>query len=152
MEIEEVSKSSSAFIFEHEISKIKILVPLTELMKNRLYIEPTLKVLNSQSTLVSSDVVNLQDEHPTIIFGLKSLDKYDDKSYFLPPFYITFIVHDRMLQNFLLDFGASHNLMPKAIMEALGLSITKPYHELYHFDSRELKCLLVIKDLIVRLT
>ena len=57
-----------------------------------------------------------------------------------------------MIHNCLLDSGASHNLMPKAVTEALGLSITKPYHESYEFDSRAVKCLGVIKDLVVNLT
>ena len=37
-------------------------------------------------------------------------------------------------------------------MEALGLSITKPYHDLYSFDFRAVKCLGVIKDMVVNLT
>ena len=37
-------------------------------------------------------------------------------------------------------------------MEALGLSITKPYQDLYAFDSRVVKCLGVIKDMVVNLT
>ena len=41
--------------------------------------------------------------------------------------------------------------MPKAVIEALGLSITKPYHDLYAFDSRAVKCLGVIKDMVVSL-
>ena len=57
-----------------------------------------------------------------------------------------------MLHNCLLDSGASHNLMLKEIMEALGLTITKPYHDLYAFDSRVVKCLGVIKYLVVSLT
>ena len=36
-------------------------------------------------------------------------------------------------------------------MEDLGLSITKPYHDLYAFDSRAVKCLGVIKDMVVSL-
>ena len=56
-----------------------------------------------------------------------------------------------MIHNCLLDSGASHNLMPKAVKEALGLSITKPYHDLFAFDSRAVKCLGVIKDMVVSL-
>ena len=56
-----------------------------------------------------------------------------------------------MLHNCLLDSGDSHNIIPKAVMESLGLSITKPYHVLFAFDSREVKCLGVIKDLVVNL-
>jgi hypothetical protein len=50
-----------------------------------------------------------------------------------------------------MDLGASHNLMPKTIMDELGLEITKSYHELYSFDSRNMKCLGVTKYLVVTL-
>ena len=56
-----------------------------------------------------------------------------------------------MIHNCLLDSGASHNLMLKAVMEIFGFSITKPYHDLYAFDSRAVKCLGVIKDMVVSL-
>jgi len=52
----------------------------------------------------------------------------------------------------MLDSGASHNLMPKSVMEELGLEITNSYHDLYSFDSRSLKCIGLIKDLVVNLT
>ena len=42
--------------------------------------------------------------------------------------------------------------MPNTVMEALGLIVTKPYHDLYVFDSREVKCIWFIKDLVVNLT
>ena len=57
-----------------------------------------------------------------------------------------------MLQKCLLDYGASHNIMPKAVIEYLGITITKPYHDLYGFDYRGEKCLRVIKDLVASLT
>ena len=37
-------------------------------------------------------------------------------------------------------------------MDELGLEITKKYHDLYTFDSKKVKCLGVIKDLVVSLT
>jgi len=66
-------------------------------------------------------------------------------------FYITLIVHDHLLHNCMLDSSASHNLMPKLIMDKLGLEITRPYQDLYYFDSRKVKCLGMIKDLVVNL-
>jgi hypothetical protein len=42
--------------------------------------------------------------------------------------------------------------MPKAVMDELGLEITKPYHDLFSFDSRKVKFLGMIKDLAVTLT
>jgi hypothetical protein len=50
-----------------------------------------------------------------------------------------------------MDSGASCNLMPKSIMDQLGLEIIKTYHDLYSFDSRKVKCLGVIKDMVVTL-
>ena len=36
-------------------------------------------------------------------------------------------------------------------MDILGLDITRPYRDLYSFDSREVKCLGLIKYLVVAL-
>ena len=55
------------------------------------------------------------------------------------------------MKNCLLDSGASHNLMPKRVMEELGLDVTKAYHDLYSFDFKKVKCLGVIKDLVITL-
>ena len=90
-------------------------------------------MLKTQANEIPSDVINLQDGHPTIFVGSGSLDKVEKKSDFPPPFYITLIVHEKLLHNCLLDSGASHNLMPKVVMEALGMSITRPYHDLFSF-------------------
>jgi hypothetical protein len=48
--------------------------------------------------------------------------------------------------------GVSRNLMPKAIMQSLGLDITKPYSKLYSFYSKKVKCLGLIKYLVITLT
>jgi len=52
----------------------------------------------------------------------------------------------------MLDSGPSHNLIPKTVMEELGVEITRAYQDLYSFDSRAVQCLGVIKDLAVTLT
>ena len=70
-----------------------------------------------------ADVINLQDEKPTIMFGPHIENTKDC----VAPFYITLTVHNHLLHNFMLDSGASHNLMPKIIMKKLGLEITRAY-------------------------
>lgn len=72
----------------------------------------------------------------------------DDSS---PPLYTSLNIHDKVLHNCLMDLGPSHNLMPKIVMEELGLEVKKSYHDLYSFDSRRVQCLGVIKDLVVSL-
>ena len=69
-----------------------------------------------------------------------------------PPFYISLNIHDKILHNYLLESRASHKLMPKYVMDDLGLSITKPYHDRFSFDSRKVKCLGLIKDLVINLS
>jgi len=51
----------------------------------------------------------------------------------------------------MLDSKASHNLMPLSVMEHLGLQITKPYKDIYSFDSKRFKFLGMIKDVVVSL-
>ena len=71
--------------------------------------------------------------------------KYED----VPSFYISLRIHDMFLHNVMFDSSASHNLMPKIIMDSLGLDVTRPYKDIFSFDSREVKCLGLIKYLVV---
>ena len=70
----------------------------------------------------------------------------------VPPFYVSLNFHDKILHNAMHDSGASHNLIPKLIMEKLGLEITRPYKYLYSFNSRRVNFLGLIKDLCINLT
>ena len=92
-------------------------------------------MIGSANSQLPFDTVNLQEENPKIFIGSALAEKTENEAGVSPPFYITLTIHEQMIHNCLLDSGASHNLMPKAVMEALGLSITKPYHDLYAFDS-----------------
>ena len=49
------------------------------------------------------------------------------------------------------DSGASHNLMPRRIMDELGLEVTRPYKDIISFDSNKFKFLGLIKDLVISL-
>jgi ribonuclease HI len=146
-EVKEILKSPSSFSFENEVQKIKIPVPFLELIKIKEFRKYLSNELLLESSSNTTDSLNLQDEKPTVILGPLIEDR-DDSS---PPFYTSLNIHDKVLHNCLLDSGASHNLMPKAVMDELGLEITKAYHDLYSFDSRKVKCLGVIKDLVVTL-
>jgi hypothetical protein len=146
-EIREIPKFTSSFNFEHEIQKIRIPVPLTELIKHGEFKRRFSDLMKSEASSPSTDCINLQDERPAVILGPMVEDR-DDSS---PPFYTSLNIHDKVLHNCLMDSGASHNLMPKAVMEELGLEVTRAYHDLYSFDSRRVQCLGVIKDLVVSL-
>jgi hypothetical protein len=146
-EVKEVDRPQAYFILENELRKIKILVPLSELLKNEPFKKSIMKVLQPPTSVVTSDVISLQDENPAITVG----PHIEDGSDASPPFYISLNIHDKILHNCLMDSGASHNVMPKVVMEELGLEITNPYQDLYSFDSKKFKCLGLIKYLVVSL-
>jgi hypothetical protein len=142
----EVEKACPPFNFEHEMAKIKIYVPFNELIRKGEYREKIIKMLKMVGTL---DTLNVQDDHPAILFGPRNEEMNDIKG--VPLFYIILKIHDINLHNVMLESSTSHNLMPKVIMDELGLDITKPYKDLFSFDSRKVKCLGLIKDLVVSL-
>jgi hypothetical protein len=146
-EVREILKSPSSFNFENEMKNIRIPVPISELVKHEAFKMCLSKMLQPKSSSHSIDSVNLQDEKPTFILGPLVEDRYDSS----PPFYTLLNIHDKVLHKCLMDSGASHNFMPKIVMEDLGLEITKAYHDLYSFDSKKVKYLGFIKDLHVSL-
>jgi hypothetical protein len=96
------------------------------------------------------DTLNVQDDHLAILFGPLVEESGDEGD--IPPFCFSPKVHDMILHNAMLDSRASNNLMPKVIMYELGLDITIPYKYIFSFDSRKVKCLGLIEDLVVSLS
>jgi hypothetical protein len=120
---------------------------LSYLVKHEDFKRSLSKLLLPEPLNDPTDSINLQDEKPVVILDPMVEDR-DDSS---PPFYTSLNINDKVLHNCLMDSRASHNLMPKTVMEELGLEITKAYHDLYSFDSRKVKYLGVIKDIVVTL-
>jgi len=98
---------------------------------------------------VNRDAVNVLDDQPELIFGPEVNGKIVDGG--IPPFYVSLNIHDKVLHNAMFDSGASHNLMAKFVMEILDLDITRPYKDLFSFNSSQVRCLGLIKDLCVSL-
>lgn len=82
---------------------------------------------------MNGDSVNVFYDEPELIFGLEVNGKSVDGR--VPPFYFSLNIHDKILHNAMFYYGASHNLMPKSVMEKLDLDITRPYKYLFSFDS-----------------
>ena len=105
-----------------------------------------LKPLGEVSTM--SDSLNIQYYNPTFIFRSYVEESIDEHT---PPFYTSLNIHNAILHNSMHDSGSSHNLMPKVIMEELGLEVTMPYKYLFYFYSIKFRCLGLIKYLVVSL-
>jgi hypothetical protein len=145
LEVKEILKPPSPYSFEHEIQKIRIHIPLLDLFKHEDFKRFLSKKIQPKPTSHSTDSVNLQDERQIVILGPLVEDR-DNSS---PPLYTSLNIHDKVFHNCLMDSGASHIRMPKIVMEELELEVTKAYHDLFSFESGKVKCLGVIKDLIV---
>jgi len=115
-------------------------------MKNNSYRGHISKMLNLDPI---SDMVNVEDDQLEMIFGPASNGESHDSDVRL--FYINLRLHDFVLHNSMFNSRTSHNLMPKAIMDKFGLDITWQYHDLYSFDSSRVRCIGLIKDLVVSL-
>jgi len=118
-----------------------------KLVKDESFKRSIFEALEPKAIQASTDYVNLQDDQPIVILS-PMIENCEDSS---PSFYVSLTIHDKILHNFLLDTSTSHNLMPKAVMDKLGLDISKHYHDLFSFDSRKVKCLGLIKDLAITL-
>jgi hypothetical protein len=140
-------KPSSPLVLSMKSKRSGSPYPFQSWSSTKISKNPSLSGCSLEPSYHSIDSVNLQDEKPSVILGPMVEDR-DDSS---PPFYTSLNIHDKVLHNCLMDSGASHNLMPKTVMEELGLEIMKSYHDLYSFDSRRVQCLRVIKDLVVTL-
>ena len=121
-----LEKTQMPFNIKIEITKFKITNPLRELVKNDSYkaqITETLRIAEGEYFF------NINDDQPELLFGLEVNGKHQQGG--VPPLYIILNIHDKILHNAMLDSGASHNLMPKAVMEKLNLDITRPYKDLF---------------------
>lgn len=134
------------FNLKTEIGKLKIVIPLSELAKHDVYRE---QISRSLQISENRDAVNVLDDQPELIFFPKVKGKSVDGG--VLPFYVSLNIHDKVLHNAMFDTGASHNLMPKSMMEKLDLDITRPYKDLFSFDSSQVRCLGLIKILCVSL-
>ena len=74
--IESREAPTSSFNFESELNKIKVPIPLLELLKISAYKDSFLKIL--QHTLPAYDYINLQEENPTIYLGSLVQEVNDD--------------------------------------------------------------------------
>lgn len=90
-------------------------------MRKEKYRKQTFSMVKSSEN--DNENINSQlslnfDEDPTkFMFG----PHVTSINYDVPPFYVSLNIQNMVLHNAMLDSGASHNLMPKLVMDHLGL-------------------------------
>jgi hypothetical protein len=96
-----------------DLSKLRITLPFTEVVKIPQKREFFLRLLDDLSEKEEVVVTSPKQSHN------KSTVKLRGK---IPPFYISIENHDVALHNCLADTGATNNIMPLVVMEALSIS------------------------------
>ena len=85
---------------------------MLELAKHDVYKS---QISRSLQISVNKYSVNVFDDQPELIFGPEVNGKLVDGG--VPSFYVSLNIHNKILHNAMFDSGASHNLMPKSVME-----------------------------------
>ena len=112
-------------------NKLLIKQRLMKVVKLSHQRENILKILDDTHSRIEATVMTTRQQH------IVSLVRPRGK---VPPFYISIENHDLTLHNWLVDSGATNNIMPLLVMEALGMRCTKYYEtreSIYAIDSRK---------------
>ena len=77
------------------------------------------------------------------------LNSVDLRREYHPRFYVSLLVYNLLLHNYMLDSSASSNVITKKVMEQLNLRITRFYHNVCAMDAREVDVVGIILNLHV---
>ena len=105
----------SAFNLQKNLSKVKISIHFNELLINREYRDNITGMVRNRREF-QPDILEVNEDAPTTDFGCK-MENGDEAE--VPPFQLSLNVHDMVVENVMLDPCASHNLMPKRLVENL---------------------------------
>jgi hypothetical protein len=114
-----------------DLSKLRITLPFHRSGEDSQQRENILKLLDEPAGRIEAVVASPKQSQNTSAIKLRGK---------VPPFYISIENHDVALHNCLVDTGATNNIMPLAVMEALGMSCTRYYEtgeSIYAIDSRQ---------------
>ena len=128
-----MEKIISTFKLQTNLLKVKISIPFIELLRKKEYRDKITGMVRNQGEF-QPDIFEVNDDDPTIVFVAK-IENGDEDGF--PPFYLSPNVHDMVVHNAMLDYGTSNNMMPKGVVQSLGLEVTRPYKDLYSFYLRK---------------
>jgi hypothetical protein len=129
------------------VSNAKVLVSVIELIKIPSQKEKLLRDIEGPKEKSVERHKKYYEDAPVILQGTD----HNRGNGSHQPFFIYLSVNNQRLQNYILDSGASSNVMTWKVMEQLNLRFARPYHSVCAMDSREIKVHGLIKDLQVHL-
>jgi hypothetical protein len=140
------NSTQMTYIVVEDLCKLRINSPVIEVVKIPHQRQNILKLLDNPSEREEA-IVTGQKQNQS-----QSTTKPRGK---IPPFYNSIENHDVALHNCLVDTSATNNIMPLAVMEALGMSCTEYYEtneSIYAIDSRKVPAYGEIKEFYAWIT
>jgi hypothetical protein len=129
-----------------DLSKLRINFPITEVVKIPQQRHNILKLFDDPYERDEAIVTSTKQRQSSSTTKLRGK---------ILPFYISIENHDVALHNCLVEIGATNNIMPLVVMEALGMSFTKYYETseiIDVIDSRKVPAYREIKEFYAWIT
>jgi hypothetical protein len=111
------------FDFEGALSKMHVIIPLKEVIKVPSIKERFDKFFKGSDGPMDPPIM-LKADHFRVQYGEH------------PPFFMTLLMNNKILNNCMLDSGVSANMMSLKGMQQLGLKVTRPYINVCGFESK----------------
>jgi hypothetical protein len=117
---------------------------------NKNFLLQALKLIDTPMTSIDQgDVPSPTDLTNKPSVNACSLDKRGRP--FVPPFLLTFEVFNINIHNFLVDSGASSNVMPLSICKKLNATLVKSDKHVIQLDRTQVKVIGELKDVMIRM-
>jgi hypothetical protein len=120
------------------MGKMNMSVPMVEMCKIPYVTKNVLKALRVQD----------EARDPPVILNTMYHGNQGEES---PPFYLSLGINGFHLDNCMIDYGASTNVMSIKVLKQLGLKTTHPYGNVCGIDSRKVKVYALIEYVEVHL-
>ena len=96
-----------------------------------------------KSIVVSNQSATLNDT-TSLVYPTKRGDR--NKKNKPPPFYVSLIIGDKLVHNYMIDSGASSSVMPKCIANLLGIKYEPMVSDVLQLDGSSIKSIGVLKN------
>jgi predicted aspartyl protease len=141
------------YIVEEYLKKMKCNVSVMDMCKiplQKYFLLQDLKLIDTPITRTDqSDVLS-----PTNLTNKPSVNACSLENIgipFFPPFLLTFDVFNRNLHNFLVDSGASSNVIPLSIYKKLNMTPLKSDKHVIQLDRTQVKVIAELKHVMIKI-
>jgi hypothetical protein len=129
-------------------NNVKVPIPLVEVVNFPTFKTQIAKLLGFKATDSSKSAPDMTEDPPIIISTTWTKAR---KNQLHESFFISLVLTKWIFHNYMLDSGASTNLMTLKVAKRMGLTLLRPYRNICALDSHEIQAVGLITDLEIHL-